>query len=339
MLNFGSILPWSESLKKCNLFASCRQHPSAWPDSVGDTCPHLNSSSWAGRSQALHCGAETAAPRPRRLSPRLLSLGKLGRDLLGVLAELLPDLVRGIAEGRHRALLARLAVEARGGRDGHVGVSARAQHGDPRERRVLGEAAHAVDLAVGDALLPQLLDQHLAVQLHEGRLDNLVQFRAVLAPRDVGVELGVLEQVRALQDAVAEGLELALVLDGDEDRVALRLVVPVRLDGRVPQAVADRRALPVGLVVEQRDGEPVGEAAEEGGVDGAALAGVPDVDEALEHGRVGVHAHGDVGDGDAGARRPARHARQDADAGLGLHQHVVGLHVPVAAGVVRVAVA
>mmetsp|Transcript_29579 Transcript_29579/g.40006 ORF Transcript_29579/g.40006 Transcript_29579/m.40006 type:complete len:524 (-) Transcript_29579:9-1580(-) len=280
-------------------------------------------------------GSRSLLGSPRR-SAQALSGGRL--RLLPA-TKLRLDGVRVRAERGHVPHDARLAVEARRRRDRLVDVSGGHLDGHADQRGMLREAAHAVHLAERDALLLELGDQVLPVELHEAGLDDLVQLRAVLAPLHVGGEALVLEQLRTLQHVLAELLELTLVLNGDEDGVTPRLVVPVRLDGWVTQAMADRGALSVSLVVEEGDGEPVRQAAEERRIDMAALTGVPDVHQALQHGRMRVHPHGDVGRGHTAAHGFARHARKDADAGLRLDQHVVGLHVPVAARVLRVPVA
>jgi hypothetical protein len=104
-----------------------------------------------------------------------------------------------------------------------------------------------------------------------------------------------------------------------------RLEGAVGADGRVREA--DARRLHAGaLEVKQRHVHPVRHAVEQR--DGNALAAPGDaaLDQRLQHGGVRHGAAGDVADGEADAPRPLGAAGDGGEAGLRLHQEVVGLH-------------
>mmetsp|Transcript_56996 Transcript_56996/g.184620 ORF Transcript_56996/g.184620 Transcript_56996/m.184620 type:complete len:236 (+) Transcript_56996:205-912(+) len=230
---------------------------------------------------------------------------------------------------RHRPQFPWLPIDARRRGDGLDRRPIRQCHGDPRQGGMLREAAHAVDLAICDAMLAKLGDQRRPVHGQKGSLDDLVQRLRVLTPGNVAGKSLVSGQLRTAQNTLTQGRELALVLDGNQHRITRRLISSIRLNGRVPQAMSDSRTFAVCLIMKERHGHPVRQRAEQRGVDRASPTGEFHVQQRLEHRGVAEHATRNVRDGDAHARGPVGLARERGEPALGLHEHVVGLHVPI----------
>ncbi len=141
------------------------------------------------------------------------------------------------------------------------------------------------------------------------------------------MEARVLDELGHLHHPVAEAHVLPLVLDGDEYRRAVAgREGAIGLNHRVAQARASDHVTRV-VVTQQRHRHPVGHGPEHGQLDRPALAGALARIQGLENRRVGIQSRADVAGGHADAARRLRRAGDGAQPALGLHQHVVGLHL------------
>ncbi len=191
----------------------------------------------------------------------------------------------------------------------------------------LGGRAHP---GVGNARCLQCRLQLRGRDGGEHLADHRGQLVMVGDPVGVAAEPGIGEQVRAAQDVLAQHRPFTLVLDAQEHLAVLGRERAVRGDGGVPGAGPRRWPVTVHAVVE-RLAHPLAERVQHGDLDAGPPAGPLPLVQRGEHAGVGVHARGDVGDGNAGLGRLALRAGHREQAGLALHEQVVGLLLGVRA--------
>jgi hypothetical protein len=171
--------------------------------------------------------------------------------------------------------------------------------------RVLGQFVGRPEPGAGDPGCLERLDDLISRLFRESVLDDRGQLVVARRPVRVAREPGVRCQVTPLQHVVAENEPLPVVLNPEKDRAVAGAERAVRGDGRMP-CPGPRKWLPT--VVREVDGlsHPLAERIDHGNVQGRAHPGVLPVVQGSQDAGVGIHAGGDVGDGDAGPRRALR---------------------------------
>ncbi len=159
-----------------------------------------------------------------------------------------------------------------------------------------------VHAGVGDGGPVQELHGLRAAEVREPFGDDGVDLLAVGDPVGAGDEPGVVDETGAAEDGDAQGLPLALVLDGEHHVLAVGGGErAVRRDRGVLRADPRRLGPAVARVVRGL-AHPLGEGVEEGDLDRGRPARGGPREEGGQDAAVGVHPTGDVRDRDARAR-------------------------------------
>ena len=146
---------------------------------------------------------------------------------------------------------------------------------------------------------------------------------AVLHAQIVALESRIVRQIRPIEDDLAEGGPLAVVLNAEDDLLAVAQPVrPVGRDGRVARTGPGRSGPAHGVV--HRVPHPLPERLEQRDFERGALPGALALQERRQNAGVGVHAAGDVRDRQTHLRRRVRRAGDRYQADFTLHQQVVG---------------
>src|SRR3954454_74322 len=192
--------------------------------------------------------------------------------------------------------------------------------------------ADAVEAGAGNPRVVECADRIVDGELCHCLRDRDVDRLAVADPRDVGRELGIGGQVRPVEDIRRESRPLAIVLDAEDHLVPIsgRVGVVRRDDGM--RRAGPRWVLARVLGDVQRVTHPLDKRVEHRDLEGRGLTGAVPVDEGREDVAGGIHPGGDVGDRDAGLGRVVGCAGDGHEAGLALHEQVVGALVPERTG-------
>ena len=261
-----------------------------------------------------------------RSRPGLSALGgqaQLRADRLGLLAE------RG--DGAHHRLAAqhvhrRQQCPDRAARRVHLAPPA------PRAQlRMVGELRGRAQPGIRDARLVQRGGQLRCRNGGQRRLDDRGELVVVRQPVGIGGEPVVGHQIRPAEDLLAQDGPLPLVLQAEEHLVtAGRGVRAIGGDGGVPGSGPPGRLTAVDAVVELL-AHPLAQRVEHGHVEAGPLAGPLPLVQGGQDARVRVHPGGNVRYRDPGLRRLLRRAGYREQAGLALHEQVVGLLMAVRA--------
>ncbi len=142
-------------------------------------------------------------------------------------------------------------------------------------------------------------------------------------------EARVLEKLRLLDHLAAKNFPVRGAGHGEIHVFAVAgKIRPIGSD--VMMAHADARRLFAGVpIVMRKIAEPGDDRIEHGNVDQLPLAGLFSLIKRQQNTDRRVHARGDIGDGDAGARGLVRIAGRRDDTALALNQQIVSLDVPI----------
>ena len=184
--------------------------------------------------------------------------------------------------------------------------------------RVLGQLVGRAQPGAGDPGLLECLYDLICRPLRERVLDDRGEL--VVARRSVRIarEARVRRQVAPVQYIAAENEPLPFVLNPEKNRAVAGIERSVRRDGRMPCPGPRER---LRAVVREVHGlsHPFAEGIDHGHVQFRARPGALPVVQSSQDAGVGVHACGDVGDGDPGSRRALWCAGRHHQAGLALH--------------------